>query len=1286
MDLYLINQLRTLTDNKSAMKQKSTQTLLGLGFLFCLCLKTSLSFTQNQSEIVLIKQYVLQHKDKLKISSKDVESLFETYNYIEKGSGIQHIYATQKINGLTITNTNFSLHRIGGFQSDASRLISTEKYKIQPAAIGIAADDAVHRVMDAVAYSANRSFELKQNETGADKYTIFKRNGSSIWDIPCRLVYYNDERLHTLKPAWEVQMMDAYKTHYWLAYIDASNGKLLEKKDVILHCDFGGGITDATKEKRNALTIRENENGSSTEYNFSPAGIQSLPNNKYRVYNIPFENPIDPGSTHSLVTMGGDTLASPDGWHKVAKTILYNYSHGNNVWAFQDPSPAPEGGVPSADPTRTAYPTNKFHGIYPIVQPFVFDYPINLSNQPETYQKAAIVNLFFWNNLMHDVSYYFGFDEAAGNFQESNTFSNGTKGGITALGEDEVLAQAQDGGGTNNANFLTLPDGTNGQMQMYLWTASFPDSLVQFTSSTSGIPAPGSKYIAVQGSFSTLPTANTNLYTNPVVNKQYALVAANQLSTVGTPTEGCSTGQQSIALPSQNVSGKIAVIDRGDCSFVEKVLGAQLGGAVGAIIINNIDGPPLAMGGSDATTNAVIIPAVMISKADGDALKAQLTAGATVTGSLKANNPPAPKRDGDIDNGVMCHEYTHGISNRLTGGGSLLPLGGDEQGGEGWSDFMALYMTLRNNDLKPASVNHPFGILPLRSIGNYVTYQVYNGPGIREYPYSTDKTKNPATFAYIKRPDYSETHSVGFVWCTMLYELLQNFIDAYGMNDNVYEGANPTANHNPPASAKGNNIAVRLVIEGMKLQPINPTFIEERDAILAADSLLYNGQHSCIIWKAFAKRGLGYSAISGTNGLGDEVEAFDVPFSCDPSQKRIRIVKSGPGKVQNNNNVKYSITITNLNPKEIKKVVISDTLASSLSFVRADYNPVVNGKIVTWTFRLQANQTKTISLTAKLNSANVSTVVFGDDQESGSDNWSKDVSPTAAWAYKTDSTQAFSGSHYWYVTDYDIGGSNTSLRTKNAINIPAGAELVFIHKYAAESGYDGGVVETSEDGLTWTYLPPTSFVQNGYPGIITTANNPYIGIADEPAFTGVSDGYVVSIASLNDYVGKNIYIRFRMTSDITGGSSSNGGWWIDDVYILLNRTQLANNVFALTTSGASFILTEGTNAYSKTSAFVVGTNVKAENLMQAITANNFKAQLYPNPAKDLVNISVANPQGNTVNIHLYDVKGNKLATFNAGEFTNKTIALPLQQLTAGTYWLQIKTITDSKTLQLIIQK
>ena len=76
-------------------------------------------------------------------------------------------------------------------------------------------------------------------------------------------------------------------------------------------------------------------------------------------------------------------------------------------------------------------------------------------------------NLFYWNNIIHDVFYQYGFDEVSGNFQDKN-HSQGGAGG------DAVYAEAQDGGGTNNANFATPPDGTHPRMQMYLWDHAIP--------------------------------------------------------------------------------------------------------------------------------------------------------------------------------------------------------------------------------------------------------------------------------------------------------------------------------------------------------------------------------------------------------------------------------------------------------------------------------------------------------------------------------------------------------------------------------------------------------------------------------------------------------------------------------------------------------------------------------------------------------------------------------------------------------------------------------------------
>ncbi len=92
----------------------------------------------------------------------------------------------------------------------------------------------------------------------------------------------------------------------------------------------------------------------------------------------------------------------------------------------------------------------------------MFNYPFSIDSSTTYNRNASITNLFYMNNMMHDVLYSAGFNEAAGNFQENN-YGNG------GLGNDYVNAEALDGGGTNNANFATPDDGSNPRMQMYLW-------------------------------------------------------------------------------------------------------------------------------------------------------------------------------------------------------------------------------------------------------------------------------------------------------------------------------------------------------------------------------------------------------------------------------------------------------------------------------------------------------------------------------------------------------------------------------------------------------------------------------------------------------------------------------------------------------------------------------------------------------------------------------------------------------------------------------------------------
>src|ERR1041385_4307168 len=92
-------------------------------FILCplVLICSQITYPQNSSALLTVKQYVQNHKVKLGVTDKDVASLFLTYEYVDKTTGIHHMYATQRINGLTVTGSNFSLHTTGSMQTDANR-------------------------------------------------------------------------------------------------------------------------------------------------------------------------------------------------------------------------------------------------------------------------------------------------------------------------------------------------------------------------------------------------------------------------------------------------------------------------------------------------------------------------------------------------------------------------------------------------------------------------------------------------------------------------------------------------------------------------------------------------------------------------------------------------------------------------------------------------------------------------------------------------------------------------------------------------------------------------------------------------------------------------------------------------------------------------------------------------------------------------------------------------------------------------------------------------------------
>lgn len=193
--------------------------------------------------------------------------------------------------------------------------------------------------------------------------------------------------------------------------------------------------------------------------------------------------------------------------------------------------------------------------------------------------------------------------------------------------------------------------------------------------------------------------------------------------------------------------------------------------------------------------------------------------------------------------------------------------------GEGWSDFFALVMTAQAGDQADDA----------RAMGNFATQRPN---GIRTYPYSRSLAINPHTFNNVSDFDYGggdiSPHGVGSIWTAMLWDMYWNLVDKHGFDSDIYQGTG------------GNNLALQLVIDGLKLQSCNPTFVDGRDAILAADSTNNGSANHCEIWTAFSKRGLGEGASSGSRySLGDETESYDVPTGVCVAEPSDIIFKDG---------------------------------------------------------------------------------------------------------------------------------------------------------------------------------------------------------------------------------------------------------------------------------------------------------------------------------------------------------------------------------------------------------
>lgn len=577
-----------------------------------------------------------------------------------------------------------------------------------------------------------------------------------------------------------------------------------------------------TAEAGSSYTYRVWASGDGVPYD-SPAGNAAHPK----------PSPILDGYQAPLVSQQDVTLANhpfsmndpwlPDG---ATETI------GNNVDAYSD-IVWPAGYTPDATGT-SPFGMRDSRGLVTGPNAFQHTYAADDPHRDPSVQ-AAVVQLFFTVNYLHDWFYDAGFDEAAGNAQHSNYGRGGAEG-------DRMLAEAQEHSGIHLSSMSTPADGGSPQMQMYYFhPLGVPSFSVESPASAVGRRRTG------------VPSFGPATYdvAQPVV---YAA-----------PRSACTA-----LTNGATVAGRIVLVDReapsgeDGCSVTTKLLNIAAAGA-GGIVLVNYSAWPDAIYTPTESISGFETPFLTIAFNEAVSIKTELDAGTAVVGRMRAE--AGEQRDGAIDNQLVAHEWGHYLTARLVGDANGLSPSQARGLAEGWSDFVSLLLTVREDDTGNPGNATWNGVYP---IGTYTYSGGADGGnndgyyfGHRRVPYSTDFAKNALTFKHIQHGEALPTsapirvttssnvspHHAGEIWATMLWE-------CYAALLRETQGASPRLTF-----AEARTRMKQYLVASLKVTPSTPTFVEARDALLAVAAANDVADYVLFL-QAFARRGAGIGAVA----------------------------------------------------------------------------------------------------------------------------------------------------------------------------------------------------------------------------------------------------------------------------------------------------------------------------------------------------------------------------------------------------------------------------------------
>ncbi|MEO8010220.1 MAG: M36 family metallopeptidase [Dokdonella sp.] len=526
---------------------------------------------------------------------------------------------------------------------------------------------------------------------------------------------------------------------------------------------------------------------------------------------------------------------------------------------------------------------------------------------------------------------------------------------------------------------------------------------------------------------------------------------------------------------------------------------------------------------------------------------------------------PEPSRDGSLDRQILVHELTHGLSNRLIGNSDGLS-GAQPRGlGEGWSDFYAL--TLFASASSGTGNVYPLAAYSVLDYGSTGTDNYYYG--LRRYPYALMATTggplgrphNPLTFADID-PDQilindgayprdpadtgspssaTAVHKMGEVWALSLFEGRARLVARLGF-------------------AEGNDRMLQIVTNGMKLTPLEPDFIDARNAVLAAAQAM-GGSDVLDLWHGFATRGLGIDA--STDGIHVE-ESFNIPgITAQPSPSVLDAICNASGAADPGEAVDLLVPLRNSLTTTVTGINLSVNGAAPVSYGSISANSskwrTLPARVPNLTcggvWPLDLDIESNIGTTTSRHFVRLGKPVYGIDQDFDAvvgtfppTGWTRTLlNSNAIWQRVSNS---YSSSPYAaHVLALDSTDSGSLTTPAIAISNTTAAELSFRHRYDTEVGFDGGVLEISINGSDYfdIIVRGGRFVGGSYDGrlgdkCVVGGDNPLEG---RYAWSGDSGGWGTTRVVLpQDAIGQSVRLRWRIGTDCSIGA---GGWTIDDV-------------------------------------------------------------------------------------------------------------------------------------------